>query len=422
MITKTRCRLLVTGIVAALTTYGSVAAKLDAPAESNLKNADFDISKLNPDNFYQTLVPVAKSEGTVTLYNFAASYPPYWKDVVIPAFAAKYGIKVEFFPVKLDSANQQLIAVQQTGRDAPTDVYFADGQTSPALLRPAGVIANLPLAKLLPEARNYNFSNSALLRDDPSGNIIPFHINQSAIGYNSALLPEKEVPSDFVQLLTFAQSHPGKVAVTSPLKGGSGSGFLMSVTSHFINDQCRKTYSDANITKSEAQNWVYKSGCMDPVWNYLRNLLKASELTNGNADTVNLIANNQVTIGTVIEDNAFNAVKQSRLPDTIRQTLMSSGEVGGADGIFILSGAKHPAAALLFIDFAMTHDMQAWKLSNMASRSLRTDITVENVVKPDDKKFLVTSQAINSYRITWPAPAISTAIISAFEEQVLSKL
>jgi ABC-type uncharacterized transport system YnjBCD substrate-binding protein len=406
--------------------YPGISAAQTKPVGSaafNLRNADFDPVKLTRENFYDVIVPLAKSEGEVSIYNFAASYPPFWKDVVIPAFTAKYGIKVEFFNVKIDAANQQMLAAKQAGKDAPTDVFFGAGGTTPALLQPGGVIGNLPLNVLLPEAASYDQKLSVISSGyDHGGTFLPIHNNQTAIGYNSDLVDAQNVPADFDALLAFAEENPGKVAMTSPLKGGSGSGFAVSVANRFMTRNCRTTYEKPSITKSEAEAWVRDSGCLESTWDYFRRLAKVSEVTNGNADTVNLIANNHVILGTVIEDNAFNAVQQKRLPEGFRQTLLAPGQIGGTDGIFLASGAKHPAAGLLLIDFALSRDMQIWKLQNMASRTARTDIDVESVVKPEDLAFLVPSAEIKEFGITRPAATITNAILAAFEEEVLAKM
>ena len=67
-------------------------------ADSNMKNLDFDLSKVTRDNFYDIVVPAAKAEGAVTMYNFAGSFADTWKEL-ITRFEAKYGIKVAYTPI-----------------------------------------------------------------------------------------------------------------------------------------------------------------------------------------------------------------------------------------------------------------------------------------------------------------------------------
>lgn len=71
-----------------------------------MKNLDFDLSKVTRDNFYEIVVPVAKAEGAVTMYNFAGSFADTWKEL-ITRFEAKYGIKVAYSDVKGDRAGAE---------------------------------------------------------------------------------------------------------------------------------------------------------------------------------------------------------------------------------------------------------------------------------------------------------------------------
>ncbi|MFN3672583.1 MAG: ABC transporter substrate-binding protein, partial [Bosea sp. (in: a-proteobacteria)] len=75
-----------------------------AQAQSALKNAKFDPSKLTRENFYDVIVPLAKAEGTVVMYNFAGGWARTWQEGLIKPFEAKYGIKVEYSDVKSDQA------------------------------------------------------------------------------------------------------------------------------------------------------------------------------------------------------------------------------------------------------------------------------------------------------------------------------
>lgn len=138
--------------IAALTLAASVAPCLSA--ETNMKNLDFDLSKVTRENFYDIVVPAAKAEGTVTMYNFAGSFADTWKNLT-DSFTAKYGIKVVYSDVNGDQANQQLIAVQASGQDAPVDAYFAGGGSYP-LLSAKGVIGKIPLTQILPNMATYD--------------------------------------------------------------------------------------------------------------------------------------------------------------------------------------------------------------------------------------------------------------------------
>lgn len=416
--------------IVGLSAIFSTSALVGAQAETkpvgadtfNLMHLDFDAAKLTRENFYDMLAPIAKQEGEVNLYSFAASFPAFWNEAVIPGFEKKYGVHVNFYDVKEDVAKQQLIAVHEAGQDSPADAYFAPGPT-PAETRSTPIIANLPLADILPEAAKYD---GYLLHNSfgfaHGGTFMPLHRDQTGIGYNSALVKAEDVPTDFASLLAYAKANPKKVAVTSPLKGGSGENFLYGLAQTMLTGDCHdKLSSDFGWNDDAAHEWVAKSGCFKPVWDYLIELTPLVEVTNGNADTQNLMGNNAATIGTVWEDYAYTFVQDKQLPESYRITLLANGQDGGGDGIFVPRNAKHVAAALLLIDYAMGYDPQLWKMKHMASRTARTDIAITDAIDAHNAQFLVPEPTYRKYAIGYPTVPVMTAIRDGYVEQVLSK-
>ncbi len=387
-------------------------------ADSNMKNLDFDLSKVTRDNFYDIVVPAAKAEGTVTMYNFAGSFADTWKEL-ITRFEAKYGIKVAYSDVKGDQANQQLIAVQAAGQDSPVDAYFAGGGSYP-LLSAKGVVGNIALTKILPNMANYNPEMAETIFGKPHGGSFPLvHLNQTAIGYDSAFVKAEDVPKSFEDLLVWAEKNPKRLGVTLPAKGGSGGGFIYSVALNYLTGDCRKQLTDYSQTLQQAEDWAMESECLAPVWDYYRRLLAVAELTNGNADTLNLINNQQLYMGTVWEDQVMSFLGTKQLPDSFRITLLEKGQIGSGDAMFVPANAKNVAAALLLIDMAMSKEFQLWKLENKASRSPRTDVT--NDLMPKAVQDHVLPQSVYP-RLSLPAFwDMSTALAEALDEKVLNQ-
>ncbi len=387
-------------------------------ADTNMKNLDFDLSKVTRENFYDIVVPAAKAEGSLTMYNFAGSFGDTWKEL-IGRFETKYGIKVTYSDVKGDQANQQLIAVQAAGQDSPVDAYFSGGGSYP-LLSSKGVVGNIPLTKILPNMADYDPALAENLFGKTHGGSYPLvHVNQTAIGYDSAFVRQEEVPKSFDDLLSWAEKNPKRLGVTLPAKGGSGGGFIYSVALYYLTGDCRQKLTDYNQTLEEAQDWAMTSNCLDPVWDYYRRLLTVAELTNGNADTLNLINNQQLYMGTVWEDQVMTFLATKQLPDSFRLTLLEKGQVGSGDAMFVPANAKHVAAALLFIDMAMSKEFQVWKLENKASRSPRLDVT--NDLIPEATRVHVLPANVYprlSVAAFWD---MSTALAEALDEKVLNQ-
>ncbi len=388
------------------------------PVNSDTFNVDanFDLAALTTDNFYDVLVPLAKEQESIVFFDFTDSFGPLFLNEVIPRFEEKFGITVEHFSVDGENAVQQLIAAKNAGRAAPVDVFFMpNGQAQTATA--AGVIANLPLNTMLPNAQDLDQNAATVSRGYTHGGIIvPFHRNQTAIGYDSRFISEEEAPTTFEELLAFAAANPGKFAVTSPARGGSGSGFLESAILHFTRPECQTRLYDATLTQEEAEAWA-ASDCLDPVLDYFAELNKNVEITNGNSDTLTLIANGVANLGTVWEDMGFDFIGRGLLPPTVKFLLLDDGQVGDGDGVMIPAGTQKLAAALLFADFLMSDEIQLLKLELNGSRSARLDLPVTDLPEEARSRLVPSDQYPANSR-----PRINNLISNAARDRLVAEV
>lgn len=406
-------------VALALATTALVATSTLADAEAGLKHASPELMAVTRDTFYDVVVPLAKAEGTVVMYNFAGSFADTWNEGLIKRFEQKYGIKVVYSDVKGDQADQQLIAVQKAGQDSPVDAYFAGGGDYP-ILAPSGVIGNINLGAVLPNLATVPSQfKDVVFGIDVHGTYPIVHRNQTAIGYDSAVVSEAELPKDFDELLAWSAAHPHQFAMTLPAKGGSGGGFLFSAALNYTNGDCRARLMDYSKTKDENEDFALNDTCLAPVWDYFGKLLDSAELTNGNADTLNLINNKQAAIGTVWEDQVLTFLRSKQLPESFRLTLLKNGQVGSGDAFFVPTTALHPAAAMLLINEAFGMDFQAFKMETKASRSPRSDFDATKV-SAETRKYLLPDAVYPSLSVAanWP---MTTALAKALDEKILSK-
>lgn len=407
-----KVHLLAAALVGAASTHVLAA---DVP----LKNAGFDPATLTRENFYEVLVPLAKAAGPVVMYNFAGSFADTWTEGLIKPFEAKYGIKVEYSDVKGAQANQQLIAVHEAGQDAPVDAYFVGGGDYPLLVA-AKVIPSLNLAAILPSMDGYDPARAQVVFGKEHGGTFNLvHLNQTAIGYDSAFVKPEEAPRTFDDLLAWAEKNPKKLAVTLPSKGGSGGGFIYSVAANYLEGDCKAALTNYDQTADEMLDWVLTSDCLTPVWDYYTKLLAVAELTNGNADTLNLINNQSAHVGTVWEDQVMTFIRNKQLPESFRLTLLEKGQIGGGDAFIIPANAKNVAGALLLLDMAYGKEFQAWKLENKASRSPRLDLS-DDLITPQTRTYLVPGDKFPALSIPafW---GMSTALATGLDEKVLNR-
>jgi putative spermidine/putrescine transport system substrate-binding protein len=389
-------------------------------APINVKS-NLDFSKLTQQNFYDTLVPIAKAEGTVRFFDFSNSFEKLFRTELIPAFEAKYGIKVDYQRGNAEAAAQQLVATSNADQPAPFDLLYNASSSLGVVVR-ANAVANVPFHKLLPNGAAYDERIATTAEGTVHGGLfVPFHRNQTSIAINSRLVKAGTEPTDFPSLLAWAKANPKRLAVTNPGRGGSGDGFLQSIVLALVTgDDCKKTLSNFTTDEATAKAFV-SSPCMTTVWDYYRALLAVSEVTNGNADTLNLITNAEAWIGTAWEDMTYDFTGRGLLPPTVRPVLLKEGQVGGGDGFFLPTRPVHPASALLLMDFMLSKEVQVTKLKINGSRTARKDIDTDKEFEEAQSKRLIPADQYPSRARTGIPRAITLAAAAYFQENLLRK-
>lgn len=412
---KLRAALLASVLVCAAFLPAAAVEPVGAPA-FNVKTS-VDLKALTTANFYDVLKPAAKAEGTIVFYDFGESEKDLFAEI-IKRFEAKYGVKVEYHQVDGEQAVQQLIAAKQAGQPSPVDVFWMpNGQVRVA--NEAGVIANLPLATMLPSAPDLNENAATVSRGYIHGGIVaPFHRNQTAIGYDTRTVKAGSEPKTFPELLAFAKANPQKVAITNPTKGGSGSGFLETAILAMTTKDCQARLYDYTLKPEEAKAWA-EGKCLDPVMAYFKDLKPYVEFTNGNSDTLNLFANGEVVVGTVWEDMVFDFIGRGLLPHDIKARLLTEGEVGDGDGAMIPAGAQHVAGALLFMDYLMSDEIQLYKLSVNGSRSARTKLDISKTLSAEVTDRLVPQEQYQEYARPRIVGTVTDAASARFVSEIL---
>lgn len=383
--------------------------------EFNIKTA-IDLKALSTGNFYDVLVPAAKAEGEIVFYDFGESEKELFAEI-IRRFEEKYGVKIDYHQVDGEQAVQQLIAAKQAGQPSPVDIFWMpNGQVRVA--NEAGVIANLPLQTMLPSAPDIAENAGTVSRGYVHGGIVaPFHRNQTAIGFDTRTVALGSEPKSFPELLAFAKANPQKVAITNPTKGGSGSGFLETAILAMTTKDCQTRLYDYTLTTEEAAAWA-AGPCMDPVIAYFKELKPHVEFTNGNSDTLNLMANGQAVVATVWEDMVFDFIGRGLLPPQIKARLLTEGEVGDGDGAMIPSGATRLAGALLFMDYLMSDEIQLYKLSVNGSRSARTNLDIAKALSSEVTDRLVPQDQYSELA----RPRIVGTVTDAASERFVSEI
>ena len=413
-------RLLSSTICLAAVTAMAAHASEPVGADSFNVESPVDLSTLSPDTFVEALSPHAG--GTeIVFYDFTESFGPLFVENLIPAFNAIYpDITINHVTVEGPAGVQQLIAARDAGGDAPADVFFIpNGQVR--LANESGVIANLPLHTMLPSAPDLAEGPATVSRGYAHGGVVvPFHRNQTAIGFDTRSLAADAVPLTFAALLEWAKANPGKFAMTSPAGGGSGSGFLESAILALASPDCVAQAQDFTLTEEQAVAWA-AGDCLAPVMAYFDEIEEFVEITNGNTDTLNLIANGVTSIGTVWEDQTFDFIGRGLLPATVRTTLLETGQVGDGDGIMISSGTDNLAASLLWVNFLLSDEAQVIKVGLNGSRSARTGLDLSAAIDTDMADRLIPTAMFKERSRARIAGVVSSAATDRFVVDILQQ-
>ncbi len=395
----------------------AVQAQAIAPVGSSQFNvaAHIDLTKLTRDNFTSFLTPVAKTQTGLVFYDFADTLCELLTKEGA-SFTQQTGIAVKHVCVDGDNATQQLIAEHQAGKPPSADLFFGPNNNMRGLTK-AGIVANLALVDLLPNAKNLEPSAAQYSRGfKHGGTVVPFHRNQTTLAYNSALVSTP--PTTFEELLTFAQTHKGKVAITDPTHGGSGSGFLESALIHF-SAECSKDLYDFSLTKEQATQLATR--CMQPVLSYFRELRPFVRFTSSNENSIRALANNVALVATVWEDDLYTLATKGMVPQSTRPVLLKSGQVGDGDGLFVVSSTQKLEAALLFADYLMSDRVQIDKLEQTGSRTARVDLLTKGNIPPTLAQYLVPDAQYQERTRPRINGQITNAAAEMFVKEILAK-
>jgi putative spermidine/putrescine transport system substrate-binding protein len=371
-----------------------------------------ELSGLTQANFYQVLTPVAKGQ-SVVFYDFADTLCELLAKEV-GDWSKSSGIGVKHVCVDGDVATQQLIAEHQAGKPPSADVFFLPNNNV-RLMTGAGLVANIALVDLLPNARDVDPSIARESRGYlHGGTALPFHRNQTVVAYNSQFVPKP--PDTFAALYDFARSHTGKVAITTPNRGGSGSGFLESALLALA-PQCNKDLYSYNLSDAQAQAIAAK--CMPPVLDYFQKLKPYVTFTNGNEASVQALANNTAYVATVWEDDLYTLASKGLVPPSVHPNMLASGEVGDGDAMIVVAGTQKLEASLLLADFLMGDKVQIDKLEQTGSRTARVALKTRGHIPANMAPFLLPDAMYHERTRTRINGVVSNAAVAIFVKQIL---
>lgn len=224
---------------------------------------------------------------------------------------------------------------------------------------------------------------TAILQDK----VIPYRGTTVVFAYDSARVPEDQLPHTWDELTQWIKDHPTRFAYNEPSTGGAGGAFVRTATYRFL-DKAAWASNDEKWTAewdkgfewlAEIHPFLYKSG---------GSVVYPAK----NQGTLDLLINQEVDIIPAWADMALSNIARGTLPATTRLYQLDDVALTGADVSFVIpSFGKAKEQTYDFINYVLSPAGQKIALENMkavpvidpnliesAEKDLVKDLKMEN--------------------------------------------
>ena len=324
--------------------------------------------ELNERNVYSLtwdqIVEMAKKEGKVVWYGFGSTYERDFFTRLAQMFKEKYGIDVEYVHGSWFDTVQKIISEKEAGKEVG-DIDLVLAWSKPfAMAYEAGAVWDVNLAEIVPNAKGIPFVARYFHDMYPTnGRHLPILAWWVGFLYRKDMYTyPDDLPKSFDELLDWVKNHPGQFTYCDPNKGGSGHTFLIGLAEWFYGYD---TFAFAEFDEQRAHDIFYSPGKYGMTfWEYLNELEKymyqPGNYPQGNKATIELFEAGEVTLIPMWISITMQEVKTGRLdPNWVGMYIPEPTMPGPFDGVFIPYNAPHKAAALVFINFLLSDEVQA---------------------------------------------------------------
>ena len=287
---------------------------------------------------WDEIVAQAKSEGEVTWFNW------YFQDrfrEVVKDFEAEYGISVTI-PDGDAAANINKFLAEKDRPEGDIDVMSMGGDNL-SKFSPAEYFYG-PLKDLLPEGD--------ILRYDINGGVsngyaVAFWGNQTGIAYNPDMIAGADVPQTIEQLDAYLAANPGAFGFNTT-NGGSGPAFVQAVTRNLVPD-----IDYASGSADEATLAGFQAS-----WDWFNAREDQFVVTASNVDSLTRLNGGEFAMVPAWEDQLAGMQVNGDVSSGLRFYIPEFKMPGGGNVVGIPANAKHKAAALVFINWLTSADVQ----------------------------------------------------------------
>jgi putative spermidine/putrescine transport system substrate-binding protein len=313
------------------------------------------------------LAAQAKTEGELV---FSAWWgEEFWKEVA-KQFSAKYGIEAR---ILLGNNAIDKILAEKDREIGTIDVQLIGGQDVKT-----SIDAGLWYGPVFPSLPSHDKLDQKLATVQEGvqtgGYLVPIYRNQVGFLYDPDRVANP--PQTWDEFAAWVAANPKGFAYPDPNKGGSGQGFVQSVITSLTGGLDKYT-GDTSVDPTKVANW-------NIAWDWLKANNPKMNVTLSNSEDVDLLNQGAASIVAAWDDDSQAAITNGTLFKRAKMYIPTFGLPGGGDTAGVVKNAPDKAAALLFLDFLTSPDIQALMNKTVGSIPARLDVTGIPSIIPED--------------------------------------
>ena len=186
------------------------------------------------------------------------------------------------------------------------------------------------------------------LGSDVNGYVMPMFHSQTALAYNSSIIPNP--PSSYDELIQFTKKHPKTFGYNGIKNGMSGVSFVTGWIYAYGSDSGKLT--EGPYDPQEKDSW--SKALAD-----LKDFNKNVTFTPGNAGTLDMLNRGEIYMGPVWVDMFYTWKAQGKLPPSVKLQLIAPGMPGQPMYYVLPKRAENMKLARDFIELATSPQVQA---------------------------------------------------------------
>lgn len=331
----------------------------------------YDVNQMS----WEEIEAQAKEEGSIT---FSVWYlQPSWRQFV-QSFEEETGIKVRI-PEGTHDGNRNKLQAESRRDKGSMDVVAL----GPTALKTFNIDNTLLKLEKLPGFDKLQTNAEGV---NSQGYGVTFWGNQTGIAYDSGRIDEADLPQTFSEVESYIQNNPQNFGVNDPNGGGAGLRFIESTIRHVNGNFEMTEKTDPKVVKSWSKTWDWYQSNKDDI------LITAS-----NADSLTRINDGEIIMAPAWEDHLAGLQKRGAITDRIKFYIPEFGMSGGGNFVTIAKNSQNKAAALVFINWLTSPEVQTALNAEFGSAPQHPDADSSQSLLPQEMRDRATEPFNSEY-------------------------